>query len=215
MNRWNKADYYTIILLKIGWPLFIILIIFIGFIRYVFGEEVDPLDRENLITKREIIGLAEVRDSNACGFDVIYITKHDVTPKRAQEIRTRAHIRENIRKLEAEAPLHFGDMLYTDIYDFAVFAKEYEIDPDIEIHNINVYGDKCLLYIGENPGIKNSARWYNPNTRQGALYITNMDVYKRCDKAKRIYRYWKCGGLHETSSADEHFSHFSEEERIQ
>jgi hypothetical protein len=215
MNKLNKADHYILVLLRLKWSVLIIVIVLIGGIKLLLADKTDPLDKEDLITKQEIIGLAEVRDSSACGFNVVYRTKHDVTNLRAEEIRKRLHIKTNIRKLETDAPLHFGNMLYTDRYKFAIFAKGYEIDPDVEIQNIRIEGvAKCNLYIGKNPNIENSACWFNPNTWQGALYITNIDVYKRCDKTKRIYRYWKCGGLHGTSSIDEHFSHFSEDERI-
>ncbi len=177
-------------------------------------EKTDPLD-EGIITRKEIIGMAEVRDTSSCGFDVVYSTKEEVTNRRAEEIRSRPHIKETIRRLEKEAPLHFGAMLHTDIYEFAKFAREYELDPDVRILNIRVTGiEKCRLYIGNNPNIENSARWFNSNTQQGVLYITNIDVYKRYEKQKRVYRYWKCYGLNETSSIDEHFSHFSEDERI-
>jgi len=214
MNKLSKADHCILVLLHIKWFVLIMIIVLIGGIKLLFADKIDPLD-DSFMTKREVINMAEVRDSNGCGFDVIYMTKREVTSLRAEEIRKRPHIRPNIRKLETDAPLHFGDMLYTDIYEFAIFAKEYEIDLDVEIQNITIEGvEKCNLYIGENPNIKNSASWYNPNTRQGSLYITNIDVYKRCDKTKRVYRYWKCRGLYETSSVDEHFSHFSEDERI-
>ncbi|NDV80290.1 hypothetical protein [Dysgonomonas sp. 511] len=214
MNKREKIDYFTIIFLKVRWSLVIILLIIVGLVKFLFQDKVDPMDA-GLITKSEVIGLAEVRDSSYCGFDVVYATRKNVTAPRAEEIRSRPHIKENIKRLEKEAPLYFGNMLYTDIYEFAEFAKKYELDQDVQIQNIWIAGTKkCRLYIGDNPKIVNSARWYNPNTRQGALFITKIDVYKRYEKSRRIYRYWKCSGLNETSTIDEHFSHFSENERI-
>lgn len=104
-------------------------------------------------------------------------------------------------------------MLKTNIYDFADFAILF--DPvDIEIHDIFVCGpDKEKLYIGENPRIENWAKWIDPNTLQGLLYITTDDIYHEQKEKSKIYRYWNCPSIHQISATDEHFSHFSETER--
>ena len=81
--------------------------------------------------------------------------------------------------------------------------------------NIFIFGtEKQKLYVGKNPRIANSASWINPATEQGVQYINADDIYFRIEKGERVYRYWKCHGNHSTSTADERFSHFSEDERL-
>jgi hypothetical protein len=133
-----------------------------------------------------------------------------------EEIQHRPHIVSAFKRLQTDAPVHFGgSLLYTDIYDFADFAIKYDPDPDIELHNIFVAGnEKSKRYIGPNPKIPNSAQYFNFGTEQGVQYIRHDDIYFRRRKSEQIYRYWKCYGIHSISSTDECYSHFSEEERL-
>ncbi len=210
----NKADRIVLILLGLKWYLFIAIVIFIGIIKAILGNGIDPID-DSIHTKREIITMAEVRDSVGNGFDVVFTSKKDVSAKRAKEMRSRENFFNEVKKLEKEAPLHFGNMLYTDIYDFAFFAKKYDYGQDIIIYHVSVAGyEKCNLYIGENPKIPNSAKKYDPDTEQGILFINDIDVYNRDNQVRRPYRYQKCKRPHSVSYEDEHFSHFSEEEKI-
>ena len=213
-NKASKADITSSILIANWLKVIIFIVVIIGSIRSYVGNDIDPLD--NSINKsREIVEHVIVTDSTYNGFRVVYATKNSVSPERFSEIKSRTHIRDSFEKLKAEAPIHFGSLLKTDIYDFAEFALKYETDPDIELHNIFVEGrDKCNLYIGSNPKITNPARFFNAGTEQGAQYISRDDIYYRRRKEERIYRYWKCYGIHATSLTDERYSHFSEEERL-
>lgn len=126
----------------------------------------------------------------------------------------RKYIDDNIDSLKINTLRKFGCMLYTDIYEYADFALGYNIDTNLVIEEIFVYErEKSALYIGENSKIPNSAKWFDPNTNQGLLYIKRTDIYYRLGN-ERVYRYFKCPGLYQTSKEDEHFSHFSEDDRI-
>ena len=175
------------------------------------ADTTDPIDN----SWKEIVHLRNiyVRDSIGNGFRVAYVTKRAVTDARAKQMLTRQPLRDSWDALEKEAPLHFGPMLYTDIYDFACFARQYDVDPDVEIHCIFVIGEKRLLYIGPNPKIPDSASYFDDNTEQGTLWINHADVY-HCDRPDRRYRYWKCDIPYSFSKTDEHFSHFSEKNRM-
>lgn len=53
-----------------------------------------------------------------------------------------------------KAPEHFGgNLLETDICDFALYAYRFPIDKDVRIHNIFVAGkEKMDFYVRNNPG---------------------------------------------------------------
>jgi hypothetical protein len=213
-NNRTEGEYRTKTLLIICPWLFIILIVLIGIIKNCIGNGIDPMDN-SIISSREIVQHLEVVDSTYNGFRVVYATKNNVTKTRLEEIRSRPHIINTFKQLKTDAPLYFGNMIETDIYDFANFAVNYDTDPDIEMHNIFVCGyEKSGLYIGPNPQIPNSAQFFNSGTEQGIQYLSHDDIYFRRRKSNRIYRYWKCYGINATSSVDEHYSHFSEEERL-
>lgn len=210
----NKPDLYTIVLYRLRYWAFIILIIIIGAIIALVGSEVDPMD--NSINKiREVYSVITVTDSTGNGFELTYASTKAVTKERLKEIRNRRYIDDSFDKLKTDALLHFGNMLYTDIYDFAYFALKYDSDPDIYLDHIFVRGyDKEKLYIGNNPKIKNSASWYDSYTKQGIQYILRKDFFYCQDEEDKIYRYYKCSGLYSTSLTDERYSHFSEDERL-
>jgi hypothetical protein len=213
-NNWMEREYRTRTLLSICPWLFILLIALIGIIKSYFGNSIDPME-DSIISSREIVKQFEVVDSTDNGFRVIYATKDNVTKARLEEIQNRPHIISAFRQLKTDAPLYFGRMIETDIYDFADFAVKYDTDSDVELHNIFVCGyEKSKMYIGTNPKIPNSAQFFNFGTEQGIQYLSRDDIYFRRRKSDRIYRYWKCYGLNATSSIDEYYSHFSEEERL-
>lgn len=196
------------------WPwLAIFLIVVISIFVEIFSPRLDPIDNK-LMRKREIISQICVVDDNRNGFRLNYITKEPVTPERSDEIRRRTSVHDSLERLKKMAPQVFGDMLMTDIYDFAKFAVRF--DPaDVMINDIFVSGpDKEKLYIGENPRIKNWAKWIDPGTHQGLLYITSDDIYCNSSGLYKVYRYYKCYSIHQISDTDEHFSHFSEDERL-
>lgn len=197
-----------LIMVKMGAVLFVLIII-IGLFKECFGEKTDPLDN-SFLQSQQIINEIIVADSTYNGFRVVYVTKNPVTNKRWEEISSRQHIKDNQKKLMEDAPLHFGNMTETDIYDFAEFAKKYDADPDVEIHNIFIHGyEKIALYEAPNPKIKNYAKKINRISLQGVLYINRNDVYNTRGIYQRTYRYWKCGVLYASSQTDERFIHFS------
>lgn len=205
---------YRIMALLSVWPwLVVVLIAVIWIFVEIFTPRIDPIDNQS-IRKREFISQIFVVDDNRNGFRLHYITKEPVTPERSDEIRRRTSVRDSMERLKKMAPQVFGDMLMTDIYDFAKFAVRF--DPkDIMINDIFVSGpDKEKLYIGENPRIKNWAKWIHPGTLQGLLFIRSEDIYSNSARRIKVYRYFECYGNHQISDTDEHFSHFSEDERL-
>ena len=213
-SKIDKANLIASILIANWLWVVIILVVIIGIIKSCIGDDIDPMDN-SIVKSREVVEHVIVTDSTYNGFRVVYATKNSVTQERLTEIKSRAHIRDAFERLKNEAPVHFGSLLETDIYDFAEFAIGYDVDPDIHLHNIFIEGyEKCKLYIGPNPRIENPAVFFNAGTEQGAQYIGHKDIYFRRRKEDRIYRYWKCYGIHATSSEDERYSHFSEDERV-
>jgi hypothetical protein len=162
-----------------------------------------------------VVAEVMVTDSARNGFRVVYATTDAVTPAKAKEIRSRRHIGDSIARLKAEAPRYFGDMLTTDIWDFTGFALRFDPDPDVCIHNVFVAGArKQNLYIGPNPAIENPAKWINATTLQGVLYINREDISHHTSRSQKVYRYWRCRIPFNLSDTDEHWSHFSEDDRL-
>lgn len=215
LNHLKEIQRYNrIIALLSVWPwLVVVLIVVIGIFVEIFTPRINPIDNKST-RKREIVSQICVEDDNRNGFRLHYITKEPVTPERSDEIRRRTSVRDSMERLKMMAPQVFGDMLMTDIYDFAKFAVRF--DPaDIMINDIFVSGpDKEKLYIGENPRIKNWAKWIDSGTQQGLLYITSDDIYCNSGGWYKVYRYYKCYSIHQISDTDEHFSHFSEDDRL-
>lgn len=210
----QESEIRMIVLLKLTPVIFLFLIIFAGLIGDC-SNSVDPMDN-SVMKQREIVRTIEVTDTTYAGFRITYITARSVTKPRLEEISSRPHIQKAFSELEREAPLYFNnDMLHTDIYDFAGFARKFDVDPDVKIHCIFVIGaKKVALYAQPNPAIPNSESWINPNTEQGVLWINSDDVYYGYMEGSRTYRYWKCRSIYSTSDIDEQFIHFSEDQRL-
>lgn len=212
-DRKVQRQYRILALLGISKWLFLGLIVLIGIAVAVFSPEEDPLDR-SATKSRQILKEIYVVDSTFNGFRVSYATINSVTKARFDEIYSQPAIMDSLERLMELAPRRFGDMVNLDIYDFADFAKRF--DPaDVQIHNIFVCGSKKeSMYIGDNPLIKNPARFIDPATSQGLLYIRSEDIYCPDSTRRKVYRYFQCRGMFQLSDTDEHFSHFSEDERI-
>lgn len=171
-------------------------------------------DIDNEAAAREIFTVQLMVDSTGNGFELTYSTKNPVTKSRLAEMSERNYIKDNIDSLKIKTKRCYGSLLYTDIYEYADFALSCYIDSNLVIEEILVYGrEKSNLYIGENPKISNSARWLDPYTNQGLLYIKHDDIYYRRGN-ERVYRYKNCTGVYGISTTDEYFSHFSEDERL-
>lgn len=208
-----QRQYRTLALLGISKWLFLGLILLIWTLVELFTPEIDPLDR-SAIKNRRIVKEIHVVDSTNNGFRVSYATTNSVTKERFDEIYFRPALEDSLEKLKELTPQRFPDMVNLDIYDFSDFAKRF--DPaDIQIHNIFVYGlEKEKMYVGDNPLIKNPARSIDRATAQGLLYIRTEDIYCPDSTRRKVYRYFLCRGMFQLSHTDEHFSHFSEDERI-
>ena len=178
------------------------------------ADTTDPLD--DSWKKVEHLCNLHVTDSTGEGFRIAYVTAKAVTSARLKEIESRKPIQEAMERLQKEASEYFGgSLLYTDIYDFAAFARRYDVDPIIKIHCIFVMGhDKCNLYAGKNPKIPDSASYIDLNTEQGVQWIDANDVYYCNLPGERTYRYWKCDYPFSESITDERFSHFSNSQRL-
>lgn len=192
----------------------LILIICIGLLKDCIRSR-DPID-DSINRSQEVVRHLEVCDTTRNGFRVVYVTNDAVTVQRLNEIRLRQPLNRAFCKLKDSAAFYFGgSLLQTDIYDFAAYARQFDVDDDVRMQNIFIFGsEKQKLYVGKNPRIENSATWINPATEQGVQYINADDIYFRVGKSERVYRYWKCHGNHSTSTTDERFSHFSEDERL-
>ncbi len=212
-NKELQRHYRTQAILSIRNWIALTTIAIIGIALAVFRPRADPLDA-SAVKNTSIVRQIHVVDSANNGFRVVYATKENVTADRLYEIQTRPAVRDSLERLKLAAPRHFGNMLHTDIYDFASFAVPFD-PPDVRIHNIFVFGpDKQRLYIGDNPRLENEAKWINSGTAQGLLFIKAEDIYYNQTRRRRVYRYFRCSGIEESSHTDEHFSHFTEEERI-
>lgn len=215
-NFGNKADEFVLATILIGPTTIIIaVIVIVGLVKACAGDDIDPMD--NSINKmHEVVQHVRVADSEGNGFRVVYVTTNAVTTERLEEIRSRKPIKDAFEQLKHDAPLHWGgSLLDTDICDFALFARKYNVDPDIYIHNIFVYGaEKMNLYVQPNPNLPDCATWMNHGVEQGNQYLTDDDINYRIPAGEKIYRYWKCDVLRQFSDTDERFSHFTEKERL-
>ena len=125
-------------------------------------------------------------------------------------MRTGRVFLEGFENLKRKAPEHFGgNLLETDICDFALYAYRFPIDKDVRIHNIFVAGkEKMDFYVRNNPDLPGCATWMHHGTEQGNQYLNADDINHCIPNGRRIYRYWKCRYLLQTSDTDERFSHF-------
>lgn len=218
MSRFTDktADWITVSA-AIGWKTcLVVLIILIGVIKACVTDDPDPIDH-SINTSQRIVDLVPVVDSAGNGFRVHYATAYPVTDARYDEIFSRQSLRNTFHRLNEDALIHFGgSLLETDIYDFAVFARDYDgRDDDVHIDCIFVTGpDKTAMYARPNPDLPDGATWINVTTEQGLQWINHDDIYYCKGVWDRTYRYYKCAGMREISSTDERFTHFTEEERI-
>lgn len=212
----QKADMLVFVASAIGpWWILTIIVCLLGLVKCCIIKPPD-ITKECINKHSEIVEHVMVLDSTENGFRVVYATKEPVTDEQFLEICNRENVEEGFRRLKFEAPRYFGGtLLQTDICDFALFAYRFYVDDDIFIHNIFVAGhDKMNFYVRPNPNLENCATWMNYNTEQGNQYLNAYDINVCIPSGGRIYRYWKCRYLLQTSDTDERFSHFSEDERL-
>lgn len=215
-KKWSEKEYRIATILAL-WPcLSICMILLIGVIKScVNDDKINSLD--NSVNKaREIVKHLIVVDSTYNGFRVVFASKDEITKPRLKEIQSRISLINTFKRIKTETPQYFGSLLDTDIYDFTKYLLRFDLDKDVEIHNIFVYGgEKSKFYIGPNVNLSKPATFFHFGTEQGNQYINKEDAYYRTFDTLKIYRYWKCQGINAFSYTDERFSHFSEDERIQ
>ncbi len=215
-NFRNRADNAVFVAASIGpWGIITALVIIVGLVKCCVTKPPDTT-KESINKFSDIVEHVMVTDSTQNGFRVVYATNGSVTDEQYQDIRTRKNIKDGFNRLKIDAPRHFkGDLLNTDICDFAFYAYRYHIDDDICIHNIFTAGkEKMNLYVQPNPKLENCALWMNFGTEQGNQYLNFHDINVYIPNGGKIYRYWKCRYLLQTSDTDERYSHFTEDERI-
>ena len=214
MTKNKEAEFRIATILAIYPWLIIILSVLLICVKDMVKPKVDAIDND-IIVSTGVVRTFKVVDSTRNGFHVSYGTTRPVSSGRLLEIQSRTHLQENFKKLQREAPIHFGSLVETDIYEFADFAIQYDCDKNVELKTIFVYGEqKTAMYVRPNPSLPNFARWIDPSTRQGVQYLLKNDIYYRKHNGEKIYRYWQCFGVRAISSIDERFAHFSEEERV-
>lgn len=191
----------------------ILLIAIIGIFKECVGPKEDPMDI-SIMKQRECYDRHIIEDSTGVGFELLWYTTKPVTPKRLDEIQSREPIRKAQRQLLQEAPGHFNhDFFHTDIHDFARYARQFDVDPDVRLVNLFVYGEKLKRqYLRPNPNLPDACTEYNSSTDQGILYLEEHDIYPYNPEAAPTYRYWKC---RQTSTTDERYTHFTNREYIQ
>ena len=212
----KRADELILIAAAIGpWTLLVVAVLIIGTLKCCLTTDSDSID-ESINKSPGIVAHVMVLDSTDNGFRVVYATAEPVTDERFAEMRGRPGILEGFENLKREAPEHFGgNLLETDICDFALYAYRFPIDKDVRIHNIFVAGkEKMDFYVRNNPDLPGCATWMHHGTEQGNQYLNADDINYCIPNGGRIYRYWKCRYLLQTSDTDERFSHFTEEERL-
>jgi hypothetical protein len=214
LNQQTEQNIRFRVLLGLGPWIALVFIVGISLLKDCFRPP-DPMD-DSINAGREIVRHLEVCDTTRNGFRIVYATTQSVTSRRLDEIRSRKQLNDAFDSLQQTAATFFGgSLLQTDIYDFAAYARRFDVDNDVRMHNIFVFGkEKQEMYVRPNPKIKNSATWINTSLEQGIQYIRQDDIYFRRKKAERVYRYWKCYGNNAISTTDERFSHFSEAERL-
>ena len=190
----------------------VILIVIIGLFKECIGPKEDPMDVSNT-KQRECYDRQYLTDSTGVGFELLWYTTNPVTPARLKEIRSRPPIRQ-AQQLLQDAPAHFNhNFLHTDIHDFAKYAREFDVDPDVRLVNLFVRGEKLeRQYLQPNPDLPDGHTEYNTFTQQGILFLKENDIYSYSPDASPTYRYWKCW---RTSTTDERYTHFTTSEYIQ
>ena len=209
----KRADELVLIAAAIGpWTLLVVAVLIIGTLKCCLTTDSDSID-ESINKSPGIVAHVMVLDSTDNGFRVVYATAEPVTDERFAEICDRPGILEGFENLKRKAPEHFGgNLLETDICDFALYAYRFPIDKDVRIHNIFVAGkEKMDFYVRNNPDLPGCATWMHHGTEQGNQYLNADDINHCIPNGRRIYRYWKCRYLLQTSDTDERFSHFTEE----
>lgn len=191
------------------------IICILGIAKCCISKPPDTTD-DNINKSTEIVEHVMVLDDTYNGFRVVYATAGAVTNEKYKDIYSRQSIKDGFRRLQYDAPNHFGgSLLDTDICDFALYVYRFHIDDDLRIHNIFVAGkQKMGFYVRHNPKLVDCATWMNFATEQGNQYLNFHDINVYIPNGGKIYRYWKCRPILQCSDTDERFSHFTEDERL-
>ncbi len=213
-NFGQKADQAVMGILYIGcMPCFIILVLIVAMFRSCMGYGEIDIDN-SYMTRRYMYDRLYIQDSTGVGFECLWYTTKSVTEARYDEIRSRQHLRESYKRLQAEAGEHFNhNLINTDIYDFVEYAKTFDIDStDVRLVNIWVYGKEYEdLYRRPHPDFPDGIHYLDRIKELGELYLEENDVYPYNFSTPRTYRYWGC---YATSSKDERYTHITKSDRL-
>lgn len=214
-NFWNKADNFVGGVLLIGcMPSFVILVVIIGLFRSCMGYGEIDIDN-SYMTRRYMYDRIYIADSTGCGYELLYYTTNAVTEARYDEIKSRQHIRDSYKELQASAPEYFNhDLINTNIYDFVDYAKRFDIDSaDVRLVNIFVYGKKYEdLYRRPHPDYPDGVHFMDDLDELGILYLKEDDIFPCNYPRLQTYRYWGCDA---SSSTDERYTHITKSDRLQ
>lgn len=217
MTRFSEKfmDVFTVLAAIGPKTCLVVLIALIAVVVACFEDEPDPIDH-SINKSQQVVRLLDVVDSAHNGFCVHYATAYPVTEERFEEIISRPSLDSAFQCLQHDAPLHFGgSLLETDIYDFAAFAREYDVTTAVHIDCIFVTGPgKIAMYSQPNPNLPDGETWIDPRTEQGLQWINHHDIYFCMENEQRVYRYWKCPGIREISLTDERFTHYTTAEKV-
>ncbi len=203
-------DIIGVVLLLGGTTSLFIVIVIIGLFRSCIGCNKIDIDNSYMVSRKEY-DRAYIADSTGCGYELLWYTTNTVTDLRYEEIKSRKHIKESYTRLKNEAADHFNNnLINTDIYNFVEYAKSFDVDPDVRLVNIWVYGmEYRQLY--QRPNKNYPDGWKMEDHREfGILYLLENDIHPYNFEAPRKYRYWKC---YVTSLSDERFTHITPYDR--
>lgn len=192
----------------------IVLCLIVACCQAIFKTEPDPLDVGNVYMFNQAL-TRDIVDERGNGFTIVYRSTV-MTKDRLMEVLSHKNIDENLDSLRGVVLERFdGDLLDVDIYDFAEVVKYFEIDPKLWVNRILVCGkERKLRYFNPNPNLPDGVTEYDFRTDQGILWIDNRDIFSVSTNDNKIYRYWKVSGPREISDTDEHFTHFTSEQKV-
>lgn len=208
----RKADGFVRGVLLIGcMPCFIILVLIVAMFRSCMGYGEIDLDN-SYMCRRYMYDRFYVTDSTDNGFELLLYTTKAVTDARYKEIKSRQHLRDSYKRLQAEAGEHFNqDLINTNIYDFVEYAKTFDVNADdVRLVNVWVYGtEHQKLYRRPHNDYPNGWK-FSDHYELGILFLKENDVYMNNFSTIQTYRYWECSA---TSSKDERYTHVTESDR--
>lgn len=201
----ENRDLLTILVILKFWPIMFAIIAIIGIFKSCTAPEVDKIDTWGKKYFRSV-GEVLVMDSTGNGFTVIYGSREPVTCERAKEMLYRQSACDAQEKLSDRAPKIFKQNLTDlDIFEFGKYAAKYDVNKDIVIMEIRIFGDKKRkMYERPNPKYPELGEMTIGLDRKGEMFISGQDLYGYLQGGRKLYQYYNCM---EASNKDEKFTH--------